>query len=257
MATMAGRLEARPRRTAERWFYAGMGGLIVLTVFLGFARSFFLRPWFAGAVPVPPESFFYYVHGSSLTAWIVLLVVQPLLVARRRVDLHRTIGWVGAGLAALVVGAGTIGSVMAAARPGGYIGVPMPPATFLVVPLSAMAMFGTFTGLAIAARRDPQTHKRLMLLGTVAILDAATARWAFMNMNAPVAGLPLTGSDLSVIVFLLPLVAWDLWTRGRLHRATLAGGLAIVAIIALRLPLAETSAWQRFAHWLIGGTLAG
>lgn len=252
MMTMAAALVRQARRTAERTFYVGMGGLIVLVVFLGFARSFFLAPWFPGAAPVPPEPFFWYVHGSSLTAWVALMLVQPVLAARGRMHLHRRLGWIGSGIAAVVFAAGTVGAVVAAARPGGFVGVPVPSTTFLVVPLSAMVMFGTFTGLAIAFRRDPQTHKRLMLLGTLSILDAAVARWAFIDMNAPIAGTQLTGSDVSVGLLLLPLVAWDLMSSRRLHRATVVGALAIAAVIVVRLPLAETTAWQRFAGWIIG-----
>ena len=107
--------DARQRVFWERRFYIGMTLLVLASVFLGFSRTYFLKPWFPEAQQfAPPESFFFYVHGVSFTAWILLLVLQPLLVATRRVELHRLIGWFGAGLAVVVIVVGTMGALIAA-----------------------------------------------------------------------------------------------------------------------------------------------
>ena len=76
MATLA---LGRVGRSTERRFYVGLAVAMFAAVFLGFARSFFLRPWFPG-VPAPTERIFY-VHGAAFTAWCLLMVAQPLLVA--------------------------------------------------------------------------------------------------------------------------------------------------------------------------------
>src|SRR6188768_3696401 len=115
---------ARQRVFWERRFYIGMALLVLASVFIGFSRTYFLKPWFPEAQQfAPPEAFFFYIHGVSFTAWILLLVLQPLLVARRRVDWHRLVGWFGAGLAAVVIVVGTMGALIAARRPGGFLGV--------------------------------------------------------------------------------------------------------------------------------------
>ena len=67
------------------------------------------------------------MHGIAFTAWLLLLLVQTSLVAAGRVDLHRRLGLGGAALAAVMVVLGTIGSLVAAARPTGFFDVPMPP----------------------------------------------------------------------------------------------------------------------------------
>jgi len=51
---------------------------------------------------------------------------------------------------------------------------------------------------------------------------------------------------------LVPLVVWDLKTRGRLHSVTLWGGLLILASSPLRLVLSGTGAWLAFADWAVG-----
>ena len=83
----------RARWSAEHRFYTGMMLAMLVTVFVGFARSFFLRPLFP-TWPSPPETIFY-VHGALFTAWFVLLVAQAWLVGAGRTNLHRRIGRLG------------------------------------------------------------------------------------------------------------------------------------------------------------------
>jgi len=235
----------RAGRSAERRFYAGLAIAMLATIVLGFARSFFFRPWFPDHV-APPERLFY-VHGAVFTAWCVLMVVQPLLVAARRTDVHRRLGWVGAAIAAAMVVLGVYGSLVAARRPTGFFDVPVPPLQFLAVPLFDMALFPAFVILAIAWRRDAQSHKRLMVLASVNLLNAGVARWPFPFIaGSPVPSIVIT--DL----FILALAGWDLASRGRPHPVTLWGGLAIVASQPLRVVLSGTAAWEAFARWAVG-----
>ncbi len=235
----------RVRWSAERRFYTGTALAMFAAVYLGFARSFFLRPWFPGT-PAPTETIFY-VHGAFFTAWCVLLVLQPALVATGRTDLHRRVGWLGAFLAIAMVSLGTVGALIAARRPTGFIGIPIPPLQFLVIPFFDMALFATFVALAITRRRDAQSHKRLMLLATVNLLAAGIARWPFAMM----AGGPPVFFALADL-FIVAIVAWDLASRGRLHPATLWGGLAIVVSQPLRLVLSGTEGWVAVARWAVG-----
>ena len=244
---------ARNHRAAERRFYTGTACVMLAAVFLGFSRTFFLKPWFPEAAALaPPEPFFAYIHGVCFTAWMLLMVAQPLLIANRRVDLHRRLGWFGAGLAVAVVTVGTIGALIAAGRPGGFMGDPAPPLQFLAIPLGDLVVFSVFIVFAILRRRDAQSHKRFMLLATIGLLDAAVVRWPFGDMTAAVAGLMWDRTDVCVDLFLVPMIVWDLVSRGRLHRVTLIGGLAIVASQPLKLLLSETRAWLRFAEWAVG-----
>jgi hypothetical protein len=241
---MATQIVGRLRWTAERRFYFGMALAMFGVVYLGFARTFFLKPLFPG-FPSPAEPIFY-VHGAVFSAWMVVLVVQPLLVASGRVDLHRALGRFGVLLATAMVVLGTVGAIVAARRPSGFIGIPVPPLQFLTIPLFNMAMFGTFVALAIAKRHDAQAHKRLMLLATVNLLAAGIARWPFDFMKA---GPPVYFGVSDV--FILALAAWDLRIRGRLHPVTLWAGLAIIVSQLLSLLVSGTGPWLAFARWLV------
>ena len=58
-----------------------MAVLILITVFLGFARTYYLAGVFkADALPL-----LLHIHGAVFSSWIVLLIVQTSLVARGRV----------------------------------------------------------------------------------------------------------------------------------------------------------------------------
>ena len=242
---MAAQAISHARWSGEHRFYTGMTLAIFVTVFVGFARSFFLRPLFP-TWPSPPEKIFY-VHGTLFAAWFVLLVAQAWLVGVGRTNVHRQIGRWGVVLAVGMVVLGVLGALTAARRPTGLVGIPVPPLQFLVVPFVDMAMFASFVGLAIAKRGDPQAHKRWMLLASLNLITAAIARWpGVITVGAPPLFFGLT--DL----FLVPMVIWDRVSRGRVHSATKWGGLLLVASQPLRLVASGTAAWLAFARWATG-----
>lgn len=232
---------------SEHRFFGGMVIAIAATILLGFARSYYLRP----VVPPPPVlaerplTPLIHIHGVLFTGWIVLLLVQARLAATSRIGLHRRLGVLGAVVAASMVGVGTLTALHAVVRgvaPGGA-----DPRRFLVVPLFALLVFAILFVAAIGARRKPQTHKRLMLLATIALLPPALARWVivYLGLGPPVV---LAISAL----FVAPLVVWDLRTRGRLHGATLWGGLVVVGSIPLRLAIGFSSGWLAASDWAVG-----
>ena len=242
---MATQAIGRGRWSGEHSFYTGMTIAMLVTVYVGFARSFFLRPLFP-AWPSPSEPIFY-VHGAAFTAWIVLLVVQASLVATGRTAVHRRLGGWGVVLAAAMLVLGILGALVAAGRPTGFVGIPVSPLQFLVIPIVDMVLFASFVGLAITRRNDPQSHKRWMLLATMNLLTAAVARWpGVITLGAPPLFFGLT--DL----FLVALAIWDFASRGRLHPVTLWGGLLLVVSQPLRLVISGTSAWLGFARWATG-----
>ena len=119
-----------------------------------------------------------------------------------------------------------------------------PPLVFLAVPFFDLVAFATLVGSALYLRRTPAAHKRLMLLGTVAVLTAAIARLPYVLPLGPLAFFGLT--DLLVFA----AMAYDRWTRGRVHPALLWGGLFLIASQPLRMAIGGTGTWLAFATWL-------
>jgi hypothetical protein len=246
-------LSGRRLRSAEHRVYLGLAIAITLAVVLGFARTFFFRHWYPewATAHGAPETIFY-IHGVAFAAWLLLLLAQTTLVSTGRVAVHRQLGLVGAALAVVMVILGIVGSLIAAARSNGFIDITAPPLQFLVVPFNIIVLFAVFVGLAIVNRRNPQTHKRLMILATIAVMEAGVGRWpfAFMNSPSPIPGLGMI--ELCVDLFLVPLLVWDLVSRGKPHPVTLWGGAALILNQLLRWKLAATGAWLAFASWAVG-----
>lgn len=230
----------RPRRfRRERLFYVGMSVAVVITVFAGFAPTYFLRPLFTTAPLIP----LLHLHGLIFTSWILLFLIQTTLVAAHRTDIHRRLGIVGGVIATLMVLIGVSTAVIRASQGAAPPGAPALP--FLVVPLGDMLVFSILVGAGLYFRRKPDVHKRLMMLATISILAAAIARLPFAFLQAgPPAFFGLTDA------FVLACVLYDLITLRRLHRATALAGLLLVASQPLRLIVGGTQAWLSFATWL-------
>ncbi len=221
-------------------FYAGMAVAILVTVFAGFAPTFYLKSWFAA----PPLPALVFTHGLAFSAWIAMFLVQTALIAGKRPDLHRRLGVVGAALAAGMVILGVAAatwSIRANHTPPG-----IDPRSFLALPFFGITMFASLAALGIALRRRPQAHKRLMLLATIAMLDAAIARLpGVLALGLPVA---YALQDL----FLVACALYDFATRRRVHPVYVWGGLAILVSEPLRLLVSQTPLWLAFGDWLKG-----
>lgn len=227
-------------RRRERLFYIGMAIAILITVFAGFSRSYFLKAQFR----TPELSLLLHVHGLVFTAWVLLFLAQTSLVAARRTDIHRRLGVLGGVLAALVLILGTATAIIRVK--GGSAPVPgVPPLAFLAIPLVDMLLFAILVGAAFYYRHRADVHKRLMTLATISLLAAPIARLPFGFMKA---GPPAFFGVADL--FLVAMLAHDLVTRRRLHPATIWGGLLILVSQPLRLMLAGTHTWMAIAAWL-------
>ncbi len=230
-------------RLGERRFFSAMALGILLLALAGFARTYFLRPLLPQPTPaLPALTPLIHLHGALFTAWVILFLVQVRLVAGRRVNLHRQLGVAGVALAATMIGVGTLTAVHGAIRGVAPFGVE--PRRFLLVPLFAVALFALFAAAGIVRRRDPQSHKRFMLLATIALLPPAIARWVLLLGLGP----PVIFAIATLL--LVPLVVWDLRTLRRLHPVTLWAGGLLVASGPLRLLLSQSDGWLRVADWL-------
>jgi hypothetical protein len=226
-------------RKRERRFYLGMTVAIILTVFAGFAPTYYLKSYFDG----PPLRSLVQLHGAMFTLWLLLFLVQTTLVAANRVRLHRRLGMAGGVVAVLMVGLGMATAISGAALGHSPPGSP-PPLVFLVIPFTDMLVFSGLVGAGLSFRRRPDVHKRLMLLATIAMLPAAIGRLPLEVLHSP------TGYFGVADFFLVPCVLYDLVARGRPHRATVLGGLVIVASQPLRVVIGNTQTWSEFASWL-------
>lgn len=225
----------------DRLFYTAMAVAMAATVFVGFGPTFFLKVFSAS----PPLSPLLHIHGAAFAAWYAIFFTQARLAANGRPDLHRSLGLAGFCLAPLMVGLGVAAAVVAIRThhtpPG------LDPRSFLVLPFFGIAVFAVLCGAGFLARRRRETHKRLMLLASIAMLDAPIARIpGVFAVGGPLASFGL--QDL----FVVACIAYDFSARRRVHPAYLVGGLFILAMQPLRIIVSQTPWWLAFGDWLKG-----
>lgn len=203
----------RSGNAADRVFFGGMGLAMTLTVFMGFAPTYYLmRP------EAPPLTPLLHGHAFFATTWMLLFMTQTGLIAARRADLHRHLGIFGAIVAAVL----TILLTMTSIANRGFT-------NRLVFSAGAILMFVTYVAAGLVHRRHPDAHKRLMLLATISLLAPAIAR-----LKLPFLPHGSVGPNLGALLFLLPTLAYDFATLRRIHPALLWGGLFMIAMLPLR-----------------------
>lgn len=234
---------ARPQ--ADRAFFTAMGAAVALLVFAGFARTYYLSHWWPQPARAPEMTAVLHLHAAAFTVWIALQAAQPALVSAGRRDLHRRLGLAGAALAAAVWLLGNLAA--AEAMDGGFRTLGDPRAFYAVTFFSIQA-FGLIVLLGILKRSDADAHKRLMLLSSASILEAAAGR-----LPVPIVAetAPLSfylGADWVILAG----IVYDRIGRGRIHGVWLWGGGLLVLSQLLRLAVMDTAPWLAFAQWVDG-----
>jgi hypothetical protein len=236
MATVAG------ATGAERFWQRMAIGLAVFIIF-GFLQ--FAARGFADPLRAP---FWVHLHGLAMLGWLALLIVQPSLVSRSNMALHRRLGWIGAGLALVITGLGVFTGIMALVlhrQPPFFT-----PPFFLTLTTVESLTFGAMAAWAIRRRRATDWHRRLMIGATIVVLEPALGR---------LLPIPLMGAWAEPVVALCQLAAvaivagYDRRTRGAVHPATWAMAAVVIAMrVAISL-LAMTPPVIALAARLAGG----
>ena len=196
-----------PGGLLDRYFYFAMSLVAAVVVVAGFGETVGEK-LFHPAV-APPRIL--WVHGAVFSSWIIFFILQSALVRTRNVKWHRFLGWVGAGLVALMVPLGVV-TAIAMVRFETYRLHQQGRFAFLAIPFFDIGVFGLCMVLAIVWRKKPELHRRLIFFATCALLVAAFARMdhAFLRVH----NMMYLGPDL-----LLALgVGRDLLVNQRVHK---------------------------------------
>lgn len=233
--------ERSSERTREHLFFSGIAGLIALIVFIGFARTYYLARLFDAKPLAAP---IVHIHGAVFTCWIVLLVVQTSLVGTGHRAIHRKLGLVALVLAPLIV---LLGVVVALEMLERFAVVPTVDSPLIfAVALSEITGFAVPTFFALRLRRRPSFHKRLIVIGTIAMTTAGFGRWpvSFL-LHKPLPAM------LAAFTLLMSVMAFDLLSTRRLHPATIWGSAWVVLVELSGFALGHTDAWHSLATRII------
>lgn len=203
--------EGPSRSGSRRYFFVVMASMVTVIVFAGFAPSFYLRAAFQ---PDSNLSILLQIKGAVFSAWIILFLVQPILIARGSCTLHRRLGWLAAAIAAAMVG------LVAGATVEEMQRVPPAPPAPVALALNTfdMVVFAILVSSAIYLRKQPEWHKRLLLSATLVLLGAPILRLLIL-LEGHISHELLVIDILLVDLFFLICFASDLATRRRIHPA--------------------------------------
>ncbi len=221
----------------------------VAVAVIGFAPTYWI-PLTRAKLEVPPIT---HVHALFFYGWTLLFLRQTWLAATGEVTRHRELGVAGVALATGMLFVGLNASVTSLKR-AEAAGFGDAARAFSIVSVTAIVMFAVLVAIAVLNVRKPEVHKRLMVVATASMLQAAVGRW-FLLFLAPARPVGVTGvaSPPPVFVTVMPgLVAnllivaamiHDRRTMGRVHRVYWIAGACVLAVQVLRVPVSTTSAW--------------
>ena len=228
---------AGARAVVRRPLYVGLSALIATIAIVGFWATYF-GPLVRGT---PNQPLLLHLHAAVFVGWLVLLLTQTLLAASGRVKAHFAVGrvgvWYGAGL--VLMGVWT-----AVSRAAFHMRTGGPGAELLYVALLDMAIFAPFFGAAIAYRRKPQIHKRLMVVAATMLLIAAVGRFWFL----PAPPMDLLVSSAIWFSPVLVAMAHDWATARRVHPVYVLGLAAFVFRLVSPPLVIGTPVWSSIAR---------
>jgi hypothetical protein len=184
-----------------------------------------------------------HVHGALLMAWLLLLIVQPLLISTGKTKLHRNIGKVSYVLGPLIV------ISMFLVGKGSYLRhSPVVPAQemlgTMVLDIRGYISFGIFWALAMLYRKDSAAHMRYMIATGIVGIGPGVGR-GLINSFGVDFGTALTITDALDIAIIGFLLGYDIYRKKNYKPFLIV--FIVFLIGAFLWQVRYTEAWQSFA----------
>ncbi|MDH3419509.1 MAG: hypothetical protein OEM78_08540 [Gammaproteobacteria bacterium] len=203
-----------------------------------------------------------------MSLWLLLLLAQSTLAAKKRLDIHVKLGALSVVLAPCILvsmyGMDLYGVETFVVETNVLASSETPPdqaaqlrqyiSSILLIHGASYLLFPTFFLWAILVRRrDNETHKRLMILATLVLMIPGLGRLLSVTRVLPDFGLHVIDArHFYLLVLITPALFYDILKQRILHRSYLVG-LALVGswMIAARI-LRDSPWWVENAPKLLG-----
>jgi hypothetical protein len=220
--------------------YALIGVLCLAIAIVGFWATYY-GPLLAGRARTAA---IIQLHAAIFVGWLLLVIAQAVFAARGQIALHRRLGNYGMAYGVLVVAIAVVGTLWAfetRLRAGDVRAAH----TSLFIGLTDILTFVPFLAAAWFYRRQPEVHKRLIVVATTVLLIAPVHRmhW-FLGRPAPVMAV--------LLIWLAPIylaMIHDFIARRKVHPVYLIGILAVIYMKFWRVPMRESDTWNAIAAW--------
>jgi hypothetical protein len=198
------------------------------------------------------ENYRMHLHGITLFLWCSMLVVQPLLIRKKRYAIHRRLGKFSYVLVPVLI-ITTLDLLRYRIR-----SQPAVDYVFVALVFNALVAFAIFYGLAIYNRKRPAIHARFMLCSVFPFFTPATDRIISIYFPWTLEYFPVLNGQPNVMLFgfaladiiLVGLCLWD-WIS---HRRLNVFPLALIILLTYHWSVNsfhQYNFWKVFSDWII------
>jgi len=212
--------------------------VIAAIVLIGFFPTYFSHfPNFEGKVPL------HHFHAFVMILWLVVLIVQPILINKRKYQWHRLIGKFSYFLVPIIVITMVLAYKISFFNSVDANGINhIKSLSMLFLPLTDILPFTVFYLLAIIHRKKVANHLRFMIATSVVVGSAGVVRicmvWLGMGFVAAMYAIAVL-----MILVLVGLVLYDLYQKKLPKNRSFVVALVVLAIPNLLLMVVPKTAW--------------
>jgi hypothetical protein len=236
-ATSDDEIITTPLHRPARYFFVVMSFLFLIISVVGFVPSY--QAMYNGTRKFPIH-WIAHVHGGLMTMWLLVFIAQTILGINGHLKFHRQLGLFSVGLGILI----WISMWVASAR--ALIGFNPQVGHFLfdvlIIQCYGIVLFGLFFTWGVLERKHGASHKRLLFLSTLSLMQAGIDRMHW---------LPGLHTALYVRFFYLDallifLFIYDWFILKRIHKVTWIGSLLYIVSQVIVTMAWGSRAWHNF-----------
>ena len=220
---------------------------ITVIIFVGFYNTYFVFfPDFEGF------KMFHHVHAFLMILWLLVLIVQPILINKRKYKWHRAIGKISYILVPVIVISMLVAYKNSFLTKIAEHGVAHSESlNMLFLPLTDVLPFAIFYMLAIINRKNTANHLRYMISTAVVVVSAGLLRLLMTWLGMDFMGALYASIVVMALVF-VSLIIYDFRNEKLSKNKSFLIALLIFSIPNLLLLFVPyTSWWRTFAEGLI------
>ena len=212
-------------------------GLALIVTWVGFSQSYFVR--------LNQVSIYHHIHGALAGAWILVLIIQPILYQKGKLELHRKLGRLAGYLIfplLLLGGLKMIHSMLnsADAYPPGAV----TRLAFLDFVSIILLIYFFYQGISKA--KQLQLHARNMSMTVLIMLPPAIARMLFLIPWFDSFDKTLNAA-YGIIVLILVILLLDDHKKGKIYPIYLMGILGVAFMLISQNLVGD---WHWWANWM-------
>ncbi|MBL7856604.1 MAG: hypothetical protein JNM57_02870 [Cyclobacteriaceae bacterium] len=217
--------------------------LIILT--WGFYRTYIMFfPSFEGF------QFIQHFHGVIMLLWMIMLIVQPLLIARKKNQLHKTIGKISYVIAPLLMVSIFLVSRLTYHKNLEALPTLQDAVAGIALSIPSLFIFGALYGLAVTNTRRTYYHMRYMIGTALLMIGPGLGRGLIIYFGIP---FPVA---VSITLGAIALIGIAFFIADSIKKKDYKPNLNVVILLVIQSLVWEiryTAVWQStgevFAKW--------